>query len=281
MHTAQRLNIPIISADSRQIYRHIPIGTACPSTEDRKAVPHFFIEELELDSYYSASRFEEEALRVIDGVFKNSDYALMCGGSMMYVDAVTKGLDELPTVTQEIRAEIAGMFRNNGLDHMLDLLRQLDPTYYLKVDKSNYKRIIHALEISLQTGRPYSSFLTGQPKQRGFNIATFAIAHSREELFRRINDRVDEMIIAGLEQEARSVYHLRHLNSLNTVGYKELFDMFDGKIERPEAIEKIKRNTRVYAKKQLTWLKKDDNVTWLSPEPVDFMFDRLLAYLKN
>lgn len=260
LKAARQLKTAIISADSRQIYRHIAIGTACPSIEEREAVRHYFVEELELDEYYSASRFEAEALSALSEIFSQNDFAVMCGGSMMYVDAVVKGLDELPTVDNEVRHRVYYLYHEKGLDHMLDLLKRLDPICYERVDRKNYKRVLHALEITMQTGRPYSSFLTGASKKRDFCILTFAISHDRQALYQRINNRVDAMMATGFEDEAREVYPLRHLNALNTVGYKELFALFDGKISRDEAIEKIKRNTRVYAKKQLTWLKNKPDV---------------------
>ena len=256
----------ILSADSRQLYREIPIGTAAPTTEQLALVPHHFVGTLSLEDYYSAAQYEEEVLQLLPELWKENDYVVMCGGSMMYVDAVTKGIDELPTITPEIREKAMAMYHEGGIELLRTMLLKLDPIYYNQVDLNNHKRLVHAIEIIMQARVPYSSLRTGKVKKRPFRIVKMALNYEREELFERINRRVDAMIECGLEQEARSVYHLRHLNSLNTVGYKELFAYFDGLMDYETAVARIGKNTRVYAKKQLTWYKRDAELKLLSPE---------------
>lgn len=265
MEVATALGCHIISADSRQIYRHIPIGTAAPTPEDMARVPHHFVQTLELDEYYSAARFEKDVTALLPELWKDNDYAVMCGGSMMYVDAVTNGIDALPLISPEVRRQAYSMLENDGIEVVRERLRELDPEYFAQVDLQNHKRVVHALEICLESGVPYSSLRTGSKSERPFRILKFALDMPREELFGRINYRVDRMIAAGLEAEARSVYHLKHLNALNTVGYKEMFAIFDGVMDRPTAIARMAKNTRVYAKKQLTWLRRDPEVVWLDP----------------
>lgn len=256
---ALRLNTEIISADSRQIFKDIPIVTAQPDADQLNAVRHHLVGSLPLDAYYSASMFEEDSLRVVRELIERTGTAVVCGGSMMYVDAFCKGLDELPTVPEEIRSELAAEHSRLGDDWLRRELLRLDPDYYQRVDLNNMKRVFHAVEIILTAGRSYTSLRTGKKKQREFDIEKIVVEMPREELFYRINRRVDKMVADGLEEEARSVYHLRHLNSLNTVGLKEMFAWFDGTVDRPTAIERIKKNTRVFAKKQLTWLKKSSS----------------------
>lgn len=246
----------IISADSRQIYRGIPIVTAQPTAEQLSAVPHHLVGTLPLDAYYSASMFEEDALRIARRLLDERGVAVVCGGSMMYVDAFCHGLDELPTVPQHIRAELMQQHAQLGDSWLLAELERMDPEYYNIVDRKNMKRVFHAVEIMRTAGVPITTLRTGAKKQREFEIEKIVIDMPRELLFDRINRRVDQMVADGLEEEARSVYHLRHLNSLNTVGLKEMFAWFDGTMDRHTAIERIKKNTRVFAKKQLTWLKK-------------------------
>lgn len=261
---AERLGCEIISADSRQLFHELPIGTAAPTADELSRVRHHLVGTLNLDDYYSAARFETEALGLLPGIFERSGgYAIVCGGSMMYVDTLTNGIDEMPTVTDEIRDKVLRLSEQHGNEGLLALLEITDPAYFAEVDHANTKRIIHALEISMQAGVPYSSLRTGRKASRPFEILKFAIDRPREELFDRINRRVDLMIEAGFVEEARNVYHLRNLNSLNTVGYKELFAYFDGTMDFETAVSRIKKNTRVYAKKQLTWLKRDPSVRWL------------------
>lgn len=269
---AQTLGTEIISADSRQLYRDLAIGTAPPSAAELAAVPHHFVGTLGLDQYYSAAQFEEDVLRTLPGIFSRcGSRAVMAGGSMMYIDAVCRGIDALPTVSEANRRAAYAILDTEGLDGVIARLQQLDPEFLRSTpDLKNHKRLVHALEVSLQAGRPYSSLITGQTRQRPFRILKFAIDMPREELFDRINRRVEAMMEAGLLDEARRVYPLRHakaghpvLNALNTVGYKELFACFDGEMDLATAVARIQKNTRVYAKKQLTWLRRDPSVIWL------------------
>ena len=255
----------ILSADSRQLYREIPIGTAAPTAEQLALVPHHFVATLSLDDYYSAAQYEEDVLKLLPELWKDNDYVVMCGGSMMYVDAVTKGIDDIPTITPEIREKAMEMYNEGGIELLRSTLLGLDPVYYNQVDLNNHKRLVHAIEIIMQAGVPYSSLRTGRAKERPFRIVKMALDYDREVLFDRINRRVDAMVEAGLVQETRSVYHLRHLNSLNTVGYKEMFAYFDGTMDYETAVARIGKNTRVYAKKQLTWYKRDAELHLLNP----------------
>ncbi len=245
----------IISADSRQIYKGIPIVTAVPDLTQRAGVTHHLMEMLPLDAYYSAAMFEEDALRIARQIWKNRDVAIVCGGSMMYVDALTYGIDELPTVPDSIRIPLTDEWKKNGDDWLRSRLKLLDQEYYSKVDLANMKRVFHAVEICMASGTTYSSLRTGQRKKRDFEIEKIVIERPREELFDRINRRVIQMVENGLEEEARRVYPLRHLNSLNTVGLKEMFAYFDGMMDFDTAVARIQKNTRVYAKKQMTWIK--------------------------
>ncbi len=262
---ALALDTEIVSADSRQLFRGLPIGTAAPTPEELSKVHHHLVGVLDLNDYYSAACFEEDALRILDDIWTRSDYAVMCGGSMMYIDAITRGIDSLPTISPEIREYALRLYQEGGLTALHERLRELDSDYLATADLSNHRRLVHAIEICLQAGVPYSSLRTGAVKKRPFRIVKFAIGWDRTTLFERINSRVDRMIAEGLEEEARAVYPLRHLNALNTVGYKELFAMMDGLMDRPTAIARIAKNTRVYAKKQLLWLSKDTDAVILDP----------------
>lgn len=266
LQLAEHYGAPIISADSRQFYRDIPIGTAAPTAEQLARVKHYFVGQLALTDYYSASCYEEEVLRLLDTLFQEHAYVLLTGGSMMYIDAVSKGIDEIPTITDEVRREVLEHYHRVGLEALCEELRERDPVYYGEVDLKNHKRVIHAIEICRQTGGRYSDLRTRQVKQRPFRIVKIGLIRPREELFDRIARRTEQMMADGLLDEARRVYPLRHLNSLNTVGYKELFAYFDGTMTLDQAIEKIKRNTRVYSKKQVTWYKKDPDMHWFSPD---------------
>lgn len=265
INVARHLGTEIISADSRQIYRGIPIGTACPTAEELAAVKHHFINILNLDEYYSAAQYESDVLELLPKLFERHDYVVMCGGSMMYVDAVCNGIDDIPTVSDDVRNEAYSILETEGLEEVTRRVKEVDPEYYEIADKQNAKRLVHALEIYMQSGKPFSSFRTGAKKERPFRILKYSLEMPREELFARINSRVDKMMELGLEEEARSVYHLRHLNSLNTVGYKEMFAYFDGTMDFITARERIKKNTRVYAKKQMTWYAKDPDIIYLHP----------------
>ena len=257
---ARRLGTEIISADSRQIYQGIPIVTAMPTPEERAAVKHHLIDMLPLDAYYSASQFEEDALRIAEDVMNRTGSVVVCGGSMMYVDALCHGIDELPTVPDSIRQGLIEEHAEKGDAWLLDQLQNLDPEYYGKVDKKNIKRVFHAVEIIRAAGKTYTELRTGERRSRPFEIKKYMIDMPREMLFSRINRRVDAMVADGLEEEARRVYPQRALNSLNTVGLKEMFAMFEGTMPRDVAIERIKKNTRVYAKKQLTWWARDREI---------------------
>lgn len=260
---AKRLNTEIISADSRQIFQGIPIVTAMPTVEELAEVPHHLINILPLDAYYSAAMFEEDALRIARELMERNGSAVVCGGSMMYVDALCNGIDELPTVPDHIRQGLMLEHAQNGDEWLRTRLQELDPDYYQRVDLQNIKRVFHAIELSITAQAPYSSLLQGVKKERDFDIVKIALSAPREQLFDRINRRVDLMVESGLEEEARRVFPLRHLNSLNTVGLKEMFAWFDGTMDRTTAIERIKKNTRVYAKKQMTWFKRDSEIQYL------------------
>ena len=257
---ALRLGTEVISADSRQIYQGIPIVTAMPTPEEREAVKHHLIEMLPLESYYSASQFEEDALKIASEVMERNGSVVVCGGSMMYVDALCNGIDLLPTVPQGIREGLGSEHSEKGDEWLLSELEHLDPEYYAKVDRKNIKRVFHAVEIIRAAGKSYTELRTGEKRTRPFEIKKYKIEMPREMLFGRINRRVDQMIEQGLEEEARRVYPQRALNSLNTVGLKEMFAMFDGVMSREEAIGRIKKNTRVYAKKQMTWWARDNEI---------------------
>lgn len=274
---AEQLGCPVINADSRQIYKGIEIGTAAPTKEDMERVEHHFVHTLPLDSYYSAAEYEKDVMSLLDQLFMTHSTLLLSGGSMMYIDAVTKGIDDIPTVDNETRAHLAQRLQEEGLDPLLAELKVLDPQYYDIVDKRNHKRVVHALEICYMTGRTYTSFRANTSKQRPFRIVKFGLMRERESLFKRINARVDQMMKDGFLDEARSVYSKRHLNSLNTVGYKELFNVIDGSWELPMAVERIKKNTRVYAKKQMTWYKHDQDIHWLDADKmsVEDMIERI------
>ena len=276
---AQRLSTEIISADSRQVYKGIPIITAAPTEEERSIVPHHLVDFLELDEYYSASLFEQQALSLLDQIFRRSDYAVVCGGSMMYVDALCNGIDELPTIPDNIRQQLMHEHADNGNDWLLQRLEQLDPVYYNQVDRQNTKRVFHAVEICLASGRPYSSLRTGTRQSRPFRIIKTALTADRQLIFDRINLRVEKMLEMGMLDEARSVYHLRHLNSLNTVGFKEMFRYLDGEWDLPTAIARMQKNTRVYAKKQMTWYQRDPLIHWIDASAQATPTEQILALL--
>ena len=273
---AKFFGIPIINADSRQIYREIKIGTAAPTEEQLQQVRHYFVGTQALTDYYSASIYEQEVMSLLDTLFQTSDYALLSGGSMMYIDALCNGIDDIPTVDDETRNTLKRRLAEEGLESLCEQLRVLDPEHYEIVDKKNPRRVVHALEICLMTGRTYTSFRTNEHKERPFNIIKIGLTREREIIYERINRRVDIMMEQGFFDEARSVYPLRHLNALNTVGYKELFAYLDGTWSLDEAIERIKGNTRRYARKQLTWYKKDPLVTWFSPDDKKLILNHII-----
>lgn len=263
---AQHFNTPIINADSRQIYKELNIGTASPSPEEKRQAKFLFVDKLSVSDYYSAARYEQDALEAINRIFTDHDITVLSGGSMMYVDAVTKGIDDIPTIDDATRTFMRERLEKEGLEPLVKELGILDPDYYKAVDRKNVRRIVHALEICYATGKPYSSFRTNSSKSRPFKIIKVGLSRPRQELYERINARVDNMFEEGLLDEAQKLYPLRHLNALNTVGYNELFRFFDGTMTLSEAKEKIKRNTRVYAKKQITWYKRDEAISWFHPD---------------
>lgn len=266
---AQHFNTEIISADSRQIYKELAVGTAVPPADDLQKVKHHLIHNHSIHDYYSAALFEKEALEIIDQLFSSKDVLVVTGGSMMYIDALCKGMDDIPDADQQIRAQLMKEHREKGLEHLRLQLKQLDPVYYEQVDLKNPKRIIHALEVCLTSGKPYSSMRKDQKKERPFNIIKIGLNRDRQELYDRINRRVDLMMEMGLEEEAKSVFEFHHMNSLNTVGYKELFAYFEGEHDKATAVELIKRNSRHYARKQLTWFRRDQEINWFQPEQED------------
>ncbi|MCD8317804.1 MAG: tRNA (adenosine(37)-N6)-dimethylallyltransferase MiaA [Paraprevotella sp.] len=266
---AEFLHTPIVNADSRQIYRDLLIGTAAPTPAQCQRVEHHFVGILGLTDYYSAAQYETDVLAFLDKLYTQQPYALMTGGSMMYIDAVCKGIDDIPTVDEETRRMMLERYEEVGLDHLCKELKLLDPAYYATVDLKNPKRVIHALEICYMTGKPYSFFRTSQIKSRPFDILKIGLQREREELYARINQRVEDMIEQGLIEEARRVYPYRHTNALNTVGYKEIFNYIDGIGDLETAIEKIKQNTRIYSRKQMTWFRKDNSIRWFHPDETD------------
>ena len=269
LDVAKHFHIPIINADSRQIFRELKIGTAPPTEAQMQQVHHDFVGILGLDDYYSASLFEQQVLELLDRQFLSSDYALMAGGSMMYIDAVCDGIDDIPTIDDQTRTMMKQRLADEGLEALCEELRQRDPEYYEIVDRQNPRRVVHALEICLMTGKTYTSFRKREKRQRPFNIIKIGLNRPREELYDRINRRVDQMMADGLLEEAKALYPKRHLNALNTVGYKELFDYIDGRWPLEEAVERIKGNTRRYARKQLTWFKKDESIRWFHPDETE------------
>lgn len=263
---AEHFQTCILSADSRQLYQDLKIGTAAPTPSQLARVPHHFVGTLRLTDYYSAAQYEADVLEKLEELFQHNDTVVLTGGSMMYVDAVCKGIDDIPTVDKETRELMLQRYEEEGLETLCAELKILDPEYYQIVDLKNPKRVIHALEICYMTGKTYTSFRTQKHKERPFRIIQIGLTREREELYDRINRRVDEMMQEGLLEEAKSVYPFKHLNSLNTVGYKEIFNYFDGEWSLDFAIEKIKQNSRIYSRKQMTWFKRNPNIQWFHPE---------------
>ncbi|MDR1879596.1 MAG: tRNA (adenosine(37)-N6)-dimethylallyltransferase MiaA [Tannerellaceae bacterium] len=277
LRLAERLGSPVISADSRQLYKGLSIGTAAPSPRQMARVKHYMVGMLELDGYYSASHFETDVLTLLQELHETIPAVVMTGGSMMYIDAVCKGIDDMPTVAPEIRNAIYSQFEREGLAPLLQELERLDPIHYHEVDRMNHKRVIHAVEVCRTTGKPYSSFRTNSRKERPFRILKIGLTREREELYDRINRRVDHMMENGLLDEACSVYPFKQLNALNTVGYKELFRYLDGDWPLETAVEKIKSNSRQYARKQLTWFRRDSEITWFHPA----METEIMAHIRQ
>ncbi len=274
---AQHFGIPIINADSRQIYKELKIGTASPTSEQLQLVPHYFVGSLSLTDYYSASLFEQQVLEILSRQFRSHDFALMAGGSMMYIDAVCDGIDDIPTVDDVTRETLKRRLAEEGLEALVEQLKKLDPEYYEIVDRQNPRRVVHGLEICLMTGKTYTSFRKREKKERPFRIVKIGLNRPREELYDRINQRVDQMMQQGLLDEAKALYPMRQMNALNTVGYKELFDYLDGRWPLEEAVERIKGNTRRYARKQLTWYKKDPQIRWFHPDEKE----QIISYISQ
>ena len=277
LRLANRFHAPILSSDSRQFYRELKIGTATPSDEQLEQAPHFFIGTHSVLDNYNAGQYELDVIRMLPTLFETTDFVLLVGGSMLYIDAVCEGIDDLPTIDAETRTHVQQLFQQNGLQAIRTLLKTLDPDYYAQVDLMNAQRIMHAVEICLMTNQPYSSLRTKTTKERPFRILKIGLNLPREELYQRINLRVDDMIAQGLEEEARSLYPFKHLNPLNTVGYKEFFDYFDGLCTYDVAIDKIKQHSRNYAKKQLSWFKRDSSIHWFQPQEED----AIIAYIEQ
>ena len=275
LRLASHFGIPIINADSRQLYRELHIGTAAPTEEQLRRVRHYFVGTLGLEEYYSASLYEEQVMALLPELFRESDYALLSGGSMMYIDAVCNGIDDIPTVDEQTRRCLKQRLQDEGLESLVEELRKLDPEHWAIVDRQNPRRVVHALEICNMTGQTYTSFRKKEHKQRPFRIVKIGLTRPREELYERINRRVDSMMAQGLADEARQLYPRRHLNALNTVGYKEMFTHFDGTWTLEEAVERIKGNTRRYARKQLTWFRNDPDMTWFHPDDYEQIIKHL------
>ena len=279
LRIAEHFNVPIINADSRQIFSEIPIGTAAPTAEQQLRVQHYFVGNHHLEDYYSASLYEQDVLNIINS--QHTPISLLSGGSMMYIDAVCNGIDDIPTILPEIREEMMRRLETEGLEQMCNLLRELDPEHWNIVDRNNPRRVIHALEICIQTGKTYTSFRSNTIKERPFNIIKVGLNRDRDELYNRINQRVLDMIEEGMIEEALQVYPKRTLNSLNTVGYKELFEYLDGLTTLDEAIFKIQSNTRRYARKQLTWYKKDTAFQWFNPDNIEEILNYIHTMISN
>lgn len=266
LELAEKYDSPIISADSRQLYSRLKIGTAAPTEEQLKRIKHYFVGILNLDEYYSAAQYELEVINLLNELFSKHNVIVLTGGSMMYIDAICNGIDDIPTVDSETRQLIMNKYKEEGLERLCAELKLMDPEYYSIVDLKNHKRVMHALEICYMTGKTFTSFRTGQKKKRPFKIIKIGLTRDREELYNRINKRVDQMIKDGLVEEVKSVYQYRNMNSLNTVGYKEIIQYLEGKCSLDFAIEKIKQNSRIYSRKQMTWFKRDNEITWFHPE---------------
>lgn len=277
INIAEHFNCEIISADSRQFFREMNIGSAVPSVDQLKKIRHHFIQFISIRDYYSASLFERDVLNLLPDVFLNGDYALMAGGSGLYIDAVCNGYDDIPDVDPEARNKYIALHQAEGIEGLRSALKLLDPEHYSKVDLKNYKRILRALEICDTTGRPYSSFLKKQKRQRDFSIIKIGLERERNELYSRINQRVDKMLLTGLEEETRGLYELKNYNALNSVGYREFFEFFEGNITREKAIELIKRNSRRYAKRQMTWWGKDKEIKWFQADKVEDIINYIRA----
>ncbi len=277
---AEMLSSPIINCDSRQLYADMAIGTAAPTPEEQLCIPHYFVGTLSPKDYYSAARYESDVLTLTEKLFQNHNVLLLSGGSMLYIDAICKGIDNIPTISEQVRTTLKHQLKEKGLESLLRELQQSDPEYYDIVDKQNTRRVVHAIEVCRMSGLPYSKFRTNTPKKRPFQILKVGLNRPREELFERINNRVDEMINHGFLEEVRNLVPYRQTNAMNTVGYKELLHVIDGEWTLGMAIERIKKNTRVYAKKQLTWFQRDETITWFHPNDIEDIKQYIKLHLK-
>ncbi len=277
---AEHFNTSIVSSDSRQIYKEMNIGTAVPEKEYLERVKHYFIGSLSVKDYYNSWKFEQEAINRISQLHHSSDVVLLVGGSMMYIDAICNGIDDIPTIDKDLRDDLQKKYEEEGLDSIRMLLKKLDPVFYAQVDLKNGKRVLHAVEVCLMAGKPYSELRTKNQKERDFKIIKVGLNRNREELYDRINQRVDIMIEDGLIEEAQKLHDLKHLNSLNTVGYKELFGHFDGEYDMEEAVRLIKRNSRRYAKRQLSWFNRDKDIMWFNPDDKEEILKAIKAKMQ-
>jgi len=276
LRIAETLSSPIINCDSRQLFKELVIGTATPTQEQLKRVTHYFIGSKSIQEAYSAAKFEAEALALLEGLFEQHNTVLMTGGSMLYIDAICKGIDDMPDIKPEIRSTLQKQYQTFGLQPILEELELLDPVYFMEVDTQNHKRVMHGLEVCRQTGLPFSSFRKQTAKKRTFDIRKVCLNRDRNDLYARIDKRVIQMMEDGLEEEAKNLLPFRHLNALNTVGYKELFDYFEGKTTLSEAVERIQFNTHKYARKQLTWFRRDASYAWFHPDQMQEIMDYLI-----
>lgn len=274
---AKHFHTDILSADSRQFFKEMNIGTAVPEAKQLRAVKHHFIQSLSIQDYYSSYDYEQDAIALAMRLFQNKDVLLLTGGSMLYIDAICKGIDDIPTISAEIRSKVEQDYERKGLKYLQEQLKKMDSIFYEKIDLQNPKRVLHAIEVCLQSGKPYSELRRNKMKKRPFQIVKVGLDREREELYDRINRRVDLMLEAGLEVEARALHQYKGLNALKTVGYKELFGYFEGKYDRGEAIRLIKRNSRHYAKRQLSWFRRDKELVWFHPEDVA----KIITYIEE
>ncbi|MGL4327489.1 MAG: tRNA (adenosine(37)-N6)-dimethylallyltransferase MiaA [Tannerellaceae bacterium] len=281
LRLAEHFGSPIISSDSRQIYKGLVVGTAAPTTEQMQRVKHYLVGELDPTDYFSSSRFEEEALLLIQEQHATKDVVFVSGGSMMYIDSLCNGIDDIPSIDPELRKEMVHFYETEGLEALQQRLKELDPVFYEQVDLKNHKRVLHAVEVCIQSGKPYSELRKNKKKERPFQIIKIGLIRDREELYERINLRVDEMMKDGLLEEARLFYPQKHLNSLNTVGYKEMFKYLDGEWTLDFAIEKVKQNSRIYSRKQMTWFKRDQEIKWFHPEHEAEILQYIEDQIKN
>lgn len=278
---AEEFHAPIISSDSRQLYRELKIGTAAPTEAELQKAQHYFIATHTIHEEYNAGQYEQDVIRLLDDLYRHTDVAMLVGGSMMYIDAVCNGMDELPAISAEVRNYWINAYREHGLAFLQDELRRTDPEHFQQVDIQNYKRVMHALEICMMTGKKYSELRTGVKKQRNFRICKIGLNRPRQELYDRINARVDEMILQGLVQEAEQFYQFKELNTLNTVGYKELYAWMDGKCSFDDAVNLIKQDSRRYAKRQLTWFRRDAEIAWFYPDDESEILRHIHDFIQN